>query len=433
MRGLGIVAIENQARSDTPPASRAGDPVPDAAAPRLYPPAWPTRTRHPVMGSNMPSVTRCLPLADAGQGARAKLIHVDPRFTRTSAMADIHAPIRGGLDMAFLGGLVTIRAQQPGWNTDPFFKSFFVTTRTRPPSSRPSTRTPEDLERCVLRAEEYRRRSRSGRSTPSRQYDNKTWQSAGPGARPAPAGRRRRRQSGEQQPRRERGRTRDGGPAERRGHHVAEADAAAGPPSSPGEVAAQAAGSATTRSSIRACVFQIVSATSRATRPSWSSGVTGCPKETFLKVAETLLNASGADKTTSFAYAVAWTQHTNGPNHRLRRAPPAAARNVGRPGAGSWRCRHASIQGSTTSRRSTFDHGYMSASSALRRTDPAEWLAAETSARGYWANTPKFMVSYLKSMYGAAATKDTTSLATGTPNPRRPLASADVRGHDDGA
>src|SRR5438270_13617786 len=36
----------------------------------------------------------------------------------------------------------------------------------------------------------------------------------------------------------------------------------------------------------------------------------------------------------------------------------------------------------------------------------AEWVAAETSARGYCANTPKFMVSYLKSMYGAAATKD---------------------------
>src|SRR5262249_42887013 len=32
--------------------------------------------------------------------------------------------------------------------------------------------------------------------------------------------------------------------------------------------------------------------------------------------------------------------------------------------------------------------------------------ATETSPRGYNANTPKFMVSYLKSMYGAAATKD---------------------------
>ena len=34
----------------------------------------------------------------------AKLIHVDPRFTRTSAMADVHVPIRAGTDIAFLGG-----------------------------------------------------------------------------------------------------------------------------------------------------------------------------------------------------------------------------------------------------------------------------------------------------------------------------------------
>src|SRR5215211_5376598 len=36
----------------------------------------------------------------------AKVIHVDPRFTRTSALADIHVPLRAGSDIAFLGGLV---------------------------------------------------------------------------------------------------------------------------------------------------------------------------------------------------------------------------------------------------------------------------------------------------------------------------------------
>ena len=34
----------------------------------------------------------------------AKLFHIDPRFTRTSAMADRHVPIRAGSDIAFLGG-----------------------------------------------------------------------------------------------------------------------------------------------------------------------------------------------------------------------------------------------------------------------------------------------------------------------------------------
>jgi len=34
----------------------------------------------------------------------ATIIHVDPRFSRTSAMADLHVPIRAGSDIAFLGG-----------------------------------------------------------------------------------------------------------------------------------------------------------------------------------------------------------------------------------------------------------------------------------------------------------------------------------------
>src|SRR6187551_3129022 len=36
----------------------------------------------------------------------AKIIHVDPRFTRTSAVSDQYVPIRAGADIAFLGGLI---------------------------------------------------------------------------------------------------------------------------------------------------------------------------------------------------------------------------------------------------------------------------------------------------------------------------------------
>ena len=36
----------------------------------------------------------------------ATVIHVDPRFTRTSAVADLHVPIRAGSDIAFVGGLI---------------------------------------------------------------------------------------------------------------------------------------------------------------------------------------------------------------------------------------------------------------------------------------------------------------------------------------
>src|SRR5207244_105734 len=56
----------------------------------------------------------------------AKLVHVDPRFTRTSAVADLHVPIRAGSDIAFLGGLINYVVNSKRWNTDPFFKEFAV-------------------------------------------------------------------------------------------------------------------------------------------------------------------------------------------------------------------------------------------------------------------------------------------------------------------
>src|SRR3954453_19632113 len=60
-----------------------------------------------IEGSNMAG---CHPVAFhwpmQAKAKGPKLIHVDPRFSRTSAMADLHAPIRAGTDIAFLGGLV---------------------------------------------------------------------------------------------------------------------------------------------------------------------------------------------------------------------------------------------------------------------------------------------------------------------------------------
>ena len=37
---------------------------------------------------------------------RAKVIHIDPRYTRTSAVADMYVPLRSGTDIAFLGGVI---------------------------------------------------------------------------------------------------------------------------------------------------------------------------------------------------------------------------------------------------------------------------------------------------------------------------------------
>src|SRR5262245_18590094 len=81
-----------------------------------------------IQGSNM---AECHPVAfrwvAKAKLSGAKLIHVDPRFTRTSAMADIHAAIRAGSDVAFLGGLINYVINSERWNTDPFFKEYVVT------------------------------------------------------------------------------------------------------------------------------------------------------------------------------------------------------------------------------------------------------------------------------------------------------------------
>ncbi len=45
----------------------------------------------------------------------ATLIHVDPRFTRTSSKADIYAPLRSGTDIAFLGGMINYIMERKRW------------------------------------------------------------------------------------------------------------------------------------------------------------------------------------------------------------------------------------------------------------------------------------------------------------------------------
>src|SRR5215831_6212177 len=63
-----------------------------------------------IMGSNMaechPVAFRWVMQAKTRPVDPATLIHVDPRFTRTSAMADVYAPLRAGSDIVFLGALI---------------------------------------------------------------------------------------------------------------------------------------------------------------------------------------------------------------------------------------------------------------------------------------------------------------------------------------
>ena len=326
-----------------------------------------------IQGSNM---AECHPVAFRwpmqAKAKGAKLIHVDPRFTRTSAMADIHAPIRAGSDVAFLGGVINHVLQSERWNTDPFFKEFVVNYTNAATIIGDEFQDTEDLAGVFSGLMQY---------TPGikewpldgfvGQYDPRTWQYAGAAAgRPSPP---------------------------------------AGPPFDPlvRSLLAPLPRRDETLQHPRS-VFQIVRRHFSRYTPEMVERVTGCPQATFLKVAETILANSGPDRTTSFAYAVAWTQHTNGPQTiGCCALLQLLLGNVGRPGAGVMALRgHASIQGSTDMPTLYHSiHGYMNHSSALKAHGSLrDWLLTETPPRGYMANTPKFMVSYLKSMYGAAAT-----------------------------
>ncbi len=100
-----------------------------------------------IMGSNM---AECHPVAfrwplKAKTDHGAVLMHVDPRFTRTSAMCDIHAPIRAGTDIVFLGAIINHVINSKRWNTDPFFKEYVVNYTNAATLVNPDFKDTEDL------------------------------------------------------------------------------------------------------------------------------------------------------------------------------------------------------------------------------------------------------------------------------------------------
>src|SRR5205823_5884329 len=156
--------------------------------------------------------------------------------------------------------------------------------------------------------------------------------------------------------------------------------------------------------------FQILKRHYARYTPEMVEQVCGSPRDKFFEVAQTLVDNSGPERTGSMAYAVAWTQHTIGV--QIIRASGILQQllgNIGRPGGGILALRgHGSIQGSTDN--PTLYHsitGYMSHPSILKRHETLkEYLATETVPTSYYANQPKFMVSYLKALYGNAATRE---------------------------
>ena len=306
----------------------------------------------------------------------AKIIHVDPRFTRTSAKADIYASIRAGSDIAFLGGIINYVLSDQQWNTDPFFQQYLVNYTNAATIIDEKFGDTEDLDGIFSGFIRYSDKDdKWPYNGSSSRYDDASWQYARQGKNLKS------KQSLENMAFEELIRSLKMPPVlkdERLQHPRT--------------------------------VVQLVRRHFSRYTPEMVEKVTGCPKESFLRVAHAVLENSRRDRTTSWVYAVGWTQHTYGPQIiGCCALLQLLLGNIGRPGGGIMALRgHASIQGSSdipTLYHSI--HGYMPAPSALKDHDSLRtYLASEASARGYWANMPKFLVSYLKSMYGAAATTE---------------------------
>lgn len=158
------------------------------------------------------------------------------------------------------------------------------------------------------------------------------------------------------------------------------------------------------------CVFQIMKAHYARYDVDTVIGVTGTPKEDYLKVCETFCSTGKAGKSGTIMYAMGTTQHTVGSqNVRAFGVIQLLLGNIGLPGGGINAMRgESNVQGSTDFAILYGDlPGYVGMPTAKEQHKTlADYIENETPATGYWMNKPKFVVSTLKSWFGDNATKE---------------------------
>lgn len=290
----------------------------------------------------------------------AKIIHVDPRFNRTSSMADYWLPLRAGSDIVFLGALINYTLAN-----ERYFREYVVHYTNAPTILRDDFKDTEDLGGYF-----------SGWD--GKKYDPESWLYAGS-----------EKKSGGTQPGH---REHEGGQEKDRGGEAQNAD--------------------TPRQDRTLqhprCVFQVLKRHFARYTPELVERECGIPKERFLEVADVFTRASGRDKTGAICYAVGWTQHSTGVQIiRAASILQLLLGNIGRPGGGIMALRgHASIQGSTDI-PTLYDilPGYLPMPSD-KETNLGEYIKKHRSSKGWWHNLDKYIVSLLKAYYGDAATKD---------------------------
>ncbi len=330
----------------------------------------------------------------------AKTIVVDPRLTRTAATADMYLQIRAGADIAFLGGMINYAIQNNRIAHD-----YLVNYTNAAFIIKDGFKLPDDG-------------LYSGFDHEKQVYDKATWNYEeggnleGKPVMPTPAG---------QEPPASHTQTagQAGAPKqEGQGYQGASPAGAKGgaavAPALPPKIAFDF--------SLQhpRCVFQLLKKQYERYTPEMVERITGIPKDQFLKAADlfTSVRKDGdMKKVATIIYAVGWTQHSFG-TQIIRTAAmlQLLMGNIGRAGGGVNALRgHSNIQGATDM-AGIFDilPGYLKMpnpsdvdlATYLKRITPTTSKPDPWDSFNYWSNTPKFAVSFLKAMYGSAATKE---------------------------
>src|SRR5215470_17628948 len=282
---------------------------------------------------------------EAKRQRNAKMIVVDPRFTRTASVADMFVQIRAGSDIAMLGGLVRYAIEN-----NRIARDYIINYTNAAFLIKEGFKLPEDG-------------LFSGFDEASGAYDRSTWTYE---------------------------------------------------ESKPGEAANDL-----TLQHPRS-VYQLLRQHYSRYTPEMVERITGIPQAQFLKAADlfTSIRKDGdMTKAGTIIYAVGWTHHSFG-TQIIRTAAilQLLLGNVGRAGGGVNALRgHSNIQGATDM-AGVFDifPGYLKIpqptdsdlATFLKRTTPTVSKPSGWDSYNYWSNTPKFMVSFLKSLYGDSAKKE---------------------------
>jgi len=316
---------------------------------------------------------------EAKRTRNAKMIVVDPRFTRTAATSDLFCQIRAGADIAFLGGVIRYAIEN-----NRIAKEYLVNYTNAAFIVKEGFKLPEDG-------------LYSGFDAGSQTYDRSSWTyeygndtgavAPAPAAAPAPA------------------------PPAGTAPLVGSAKPLPGlPPKVAYDLTLQHP----------RCVFQLLKQQYSRYTPEMVERITGIQKDQFLKAADlyTSVRKDGdMKKVATILYAVGWTQHSFG-TQIIRTAAmlQLLLGNVGRAGGGVNALRgHSNIQGATDM-GGVFDSlpGYLKVPNPtdvdlatwLKRITPTASKPAPWDSFNYYSNTPKFAISYLKTLFGDAATKE---------------------------